>query len=74
MKDLVKKIENIEAYQIATSEFMELLLSRKEKTIEYDYLLDLIFNLHKHSLDLLNSVKKELLEVKSNEIQTPEKS
>lgn len=74
MKDLMKKIEDIEAYQLATSEFMELVLSRKEKTIECNYLLDLIFNLHKHSLNLLNSLKKELLEVKSNEIQTPEKS
>ena len=70
MKELITLIEEIEIYQRAASEFMELLLNNDDDVKPYYNILDLVYNAHKHSIDRLNSLKELLLdEGKDEKIQ-----
>lgn len=60
MKEPIKLIEEIEIYQRATSEFLELLLKNDDNVKSYYNILDLVYNAHKHSIDRLNSLKELL--------------
>lgn len=62
MKELITLIEEIEIYQRAASEFMELLLNNDDDVKPYYNILDLVYNAHKHSIDRLNSLKELLLD------------
>ena len=70
MKEPIILIEEIEIYQRATSEFLELLLNNDDDVKPYYNILDLVYNAHKHSIDRLNSLKELLLdEGKDEKIQ-----
>lgn len=56
MKDLIKKLEDIKIYQLATSQFLELISESQDSVINFESLLDLVFNTHKHSIVMLDSV------------------
>ena len=60
MKELITLIEEIEIYQRAASEFMELLLNNDDDVKPYYNILDLVYNAHKHSIARLNSLKELL--------------
>ena len=60
MKEPIKLIEDIEIYQRAASEFMELLLNSDDEVMPYYNILDLVYNAHKHSIARLNSLKELL--------------
>ena len=62
MKELITLIEEIEIYQRAASEFMELLLNSDDEVMPYYNILDLVYNAHKHSIDRLNFLKELLLD------------
>ena len=62
MKELITLIEEIEIYQRAASEFLELLLNNDDDVKPYYNILDLVYNAHKHSIDRLNSIKELLLD------------
>lgn len=56
MKDLIKKLEDIKIYQLATSQFLELILESRDSVINFESLLDLVFNTHKYSIVMLDSL------------------
>lgn len=56
MKDLIKKLEDIKIYQLATSQFLELILESQDSVINFESLLDLVFNTHKYSIVMLDSL------------------
>ena len=56
MKDLIKKLENIKIYQLATSQFLELISESQDSVINFESLLDLVFNTHKYSIVMLDSL------------------
>lgn len=62
MKESIILIEEIEIYQRAASEFLELLLNNDDDVKLYYNILDLVYNAHKHSIDRLNSLKELLLD------------
>lgn len=61
MKEPIILIEEIEIYQRAASEFMELLLNSDDEVMPYYNILDLVYNAHKYSIVKLNSLKELLL-------------
>ena len=64
MKDLIKKLEDIKIYQLATSQFLELISESQDSVINFESLLDLVFNTHKYSIVMLDS----LIEAVSDEV------
>ena len=56
MKNLIKKLEDIKIYQLATSQFLELILESRDSVINFESLLDLVFNTHKYSIVMLDSL------------------
>ena len=56
MKNLIKKLEDIKIYQLATSQFLELILESQDSVINFESLLDLVFNTHKRSIVMLDSL------------------
>ena len=56
MKDLIKKLEDIKIYQLATSQFLELILESQDSVINFESLLDLVFNTHKYSIVMIDSL------------------
>lgn len=56
MKNLIKKLEDIKIYQLATSQFLELILESQDSVINFESLLDLVFNTHKYSIVMLDSL------------------
>ena len=56
MKDLIKKLEDIKIYQLATSQFLELISESQDSVINFESLLDLIFNTHKYSIVMIDSL------------------
>ena len=56
MKDLIKKLEDIKIYQLATSQFLELISESQDSVINFESLLDLVFNTHKYSIVMLDSL------------------
>lgn len=56
MKDLIKKLEDIKIYQLATSQFLELILESQDSVINFESLLDLVFNTHKCSIVMIDSL------------------
>lgn len=56
MKDLIKKLEDIKIYQLATSQFLELISESRDSVINFESLLDLVFNTHKCSIVMLDSL------------------
>ena len=64
MKNLIKKLEDIKIYQLATSQFLELISESQDSVINFESLLDLVFNTHKYSIVMLDS----LIEAVSDEV------
>lgn len=56
MKNLIKKLEDIKIYQLATSQFLELISESQDSVINFESLLDLVFNTHKYSIVMLVSL------------------
>ena len=56
MKDLIKKLEDIKIYQLATSQFLKLISESQDSVINFESLLDLVFNTHKYSIVMLDSL------------------
>ena len=56
MKNLIKKLEDIKIYQLATSQFLELILESQDSVINFESLLDLVFNTHKYSIVMIDSL------------------
>jgi len=56
MKNLIKKLEDIKIYQLATSQFLELISESQDSVINFESLLDLVFNTHKYSIVMLDSL------------------
>ena len=56
MNNLIKKLEDIKIYQLATSQFLELILESQDSVINFESLLDLVFNTHKYSIVMLDSL------------------
>lgn len=61
MKNLIKKLEDIKIYQLATSQFLELILESQDSVINFESLLDLVFNTHKYSIVMLDSLIEAVL-------------